>query len=145
MNFAAMRCMFKSHVRIVCTVPYYTLTIAAMSLMVLRRSSCTSRQIVSTFLGVELGEGRPDLSSPSSDVLPLLKHTCNSKHLARLMVSFPYACRIISKVSAPDLPWFHVEFDVCSLLQFHIHAEIANVTAHVVTNTCGVQLPMFTQ
>ena len=31
MNFAAMRCMFKSHVRIVCTIPYDTLTIAAMS------------------------------------------------------------------------------------------------------------------
>jgi hypothetical protein len=37
-NFAATRCMFKSHVRIVCTVPHDTLTIVAMSLMVLRRS-----------------------------------------------------------------------------------------------------------
>jgi len=26
---------------------------------------------------------------------------------------------------------FHAEFDVCSLLQFHVHAEIANVKAHV--------------
>ena len=48
-NFAATRCMFKSHVRIVCTLPYDTLTIAAMSLMVLRRPSCTSRRIVSAF------------------------------------------------------------------------------------------------
>jgi hypothetical protein len=40
---------------------------------------------------------------------------------------------------------FHAEFDVFSLLQFHVHAEIANVTAHVVTNTHVVQLPMFTQ
>jgi hypothetical protein len=40
---------------------------------------------------------------------------------------------------------FHAEFDVCSLLQVHVHAEIANVTAHVVTNTRVVQLPMFTQ
>jgi len=40
--------------------------------LVLRRSSCTSRRIVSTFCGVELVEGRPDLSSSSSDVLPLL-------------------------------------------------------------------------
>ena len=40
---------------------------------------------------------------------------------------------------------FHAEFDVCSLLQFHVHAEIANVKAHVVTNTRVVQLPMFTQ
>ena len=31
-NFAATRCMFKSHVRIVCSVPYDTLTIAAVSL-----------------------------------------------------------------------------------------------------------------
>jgi hypothetical protein len=48
-------------------------------------------------------EGRPDLSS-SSDVLPLLKHACHSKHVARHMALFPYARRIISKVSAPDLP-----------------------------------------
>jgi len=81
-NFAATRCMFKSHVRIVCSVPYDTLIIAAMSLMVIRRSSCTSRQIVSTFLGDELLEGRPDLSSSSSDVLPLLKRASHSKHLA---------------------------------------------------------------
>jgi len=115
-NFAATQCMFKSHVRIVCTVLYDTLTIVAMSLMVLRRSSCTSRQIVFTFLGVELVEGRPDLSSSSSDVLPLLNHTCHSKHLARLMASFLYAHRIISKVSAPDLPSFtqNLMFAVCS-------------------------------
>jgi hypothetical protein len=32
---------------------------------------------------------------------------------------------------------FHAEIDVCPLLQFHVHAEIANVTAHVVTkNSC---------
>jgi len=59
-NFAATRCMFKSHVRIVCSVLYDTLTIAAMSLMVLRRSSCTSRRTVSTFLGTELVEVRHD-------------------------------------------------------------------------------------
>jgi hypothetical protein len=29
---------------------------------------------------------------------------------------------------------FNAEFDVCSLLQFHVHAEIAGVKAHVVTN-----------
>ena len=115
-NFAATRCMFKSHVRIVCTVPYGTLTIAAMSLMVLQRSSCTSHRIVSIFLGVELVEGRPDLSSSSGDVLPLLKHACHSKHLARLMASFPYARRIIWKVSAPDLPSFtqNLTFALCS-------------------------------
>ena len=49
MNFAAMRCMFKSHVRIVCSVQYNTLTIAAMSLMVLRRSLCTSRRMFPHF------------------------------------------------------------------------------------------------
>jgi len=108
--------MFKSHVRIVCTVPYDTLTIVAMFLMVLRRSSCTSRRIVSTFLGVELLEGRPDLSSSSSDVLPLLKRACYSKHLARLMASFLYARRIISKVSVPDSPSFtqNLMFALCS-------------------------------
>ena len=33
--FAATQCMFKSHVRIVCTAPYDTLTLAGMSLTVL--------------------------------------------------------------------------------------------------------------
>ena len=109
-------CMFESHVRIVCTVPYDTLTIVAMSLMVLRRSSCTSRQIVSTFLGVELVEGRPDLSSSSSHILPLLKRACHSKHLTRLVASFLYARRVISKVSVPDLPSFtqNLMFVLCS-------------------------------
>ena len=90
--------------------------IAAMSLMVLRRSSCTGHRIVSTFLGVELVEGRPDLSSSSSDLLPLLNRACNSKHVARHMVSFPYARRIISKVSAPDLPSLTLSlmFALCS-------------------------------
>ena len=93
-----------------------TLTISAMSLMDLRRSLCTSRRIVSTFLGAELVEVRPVLSSSSSDVLPLLKRACHSKHLARLMASFPYARRIIPKVSAPDLPSFtkNLMFAVCS-------------------------------
>jgi hypothetical protein len=111
-----MLCMFKSHLRIVCTVPYDTLTIIAMSLTVLRRSSCISRRIVSTFLGLELVEVRPDLSSSSSDVLPLLKRACHSKHLARLVASFLYVRRIISNVSAPDLPSFaqNLIFAVCS-------------------------------
>jgi hypothetical protein len=91
-------------VRIVCTVPYDTLTIAAISLIVIRLSSCTSHRIVSTFLGVELVEGHPDLSSSSSDVLPPLKRSCQLKHAARHMASLPYACRNMSKVSAPDLP-----------------------------------------
>ena len=81
---------FKSNVRIVCTVPYDTLTIVAKSLMVLRRSSCTC-----TFLGIELVEGRPDLSSSLSDVVPVLNRACHSKHLARLMASFLYARHII--------------------------------------------------
>jgi hypothetical protein len=78
-------------------------TIAAISLIVLRRSSCTSHRIISTFLGVELVEGRPDLSLSSSDVLPLLKRACHSKHVARHMASFPYAHHNILKVSTPDL------------------------------------------
>jgi len=40
---------------------------------------------------------------------------------------------------------FHAEFDVCCLLQFHIHAENTIVKAHVVTNTRVVQLSMLTQ
>jgi hypothetical protein len=109
-------CMFKSHVRIVCTVPYDTLTISAMSLMVLRRSSCTRHRIVSAFLGVELVEGRPDLSLSSIDVLPLLKRACHSKHVARHVASLPYARRIISKVSTPDLPSLtqNLMFALCS-------------------------------
>jgi len=87
-----------------------------MSLMVLRRSSCTSRRTVSTFLGVELVEVRPDLLWSSSDVLPLLKRACHSKYLAQLMASFLYARCIISKVSAPDLPSFtqNLMFALCS-------------------------------
>ena len=108
--------MFKSRVRIICSVPCDTLTIAAMSLMVLRRFSCTSRRIDSTFLGAELVEGRPDLSSSSSDVLPLSKRACHSKHLARLVASFPYARLIISNVSAPRLQSFtqNLKFAFCS-------------------------------
>jgi len=69
-----------------------------------------------TFLGVVLVEVRPDLSSCSSDVLPLLKRACHSKHLARLMASFLYARCIVSKVSAPDLPSFtqNLVFALCS-------------------------------
>ena len=90
--------------------------IAAMSLIVLRQSSCRRHRIVSTFLGVELVEGCPDLSSSSSDVLPLLKRMCHSKHVAGHMASFPYARRIISKVSAPDLPSLtqNLMFALCS-------------------------------
>jgi len=130
-KFAAMRCMFKSHVRIVCTVPYDTLTIAAMPLMVLRRSSCTSRRIVSTFLGVQLVEGRPDLSSSSSDVLPLLKSACHSKHLIRLMALFLYARHIISKASAPDLPSFtqNLMFALCSSFTSMLKSQMWRYTS----------------
>jgi len=129
-NFAATRCMFKSHMRIVCTIQYDTLTIAAMSLMVLRRSSCTSCRIVSTFLGVELVEGCPKLSSSSSDVLPLLKCACHSKHLAWLMASFPYACCIISKVSAPYLLSFtqNLMFALCSSFTSMLKSQMSRHT-----------------
>jgi hypothetical protein len=40
---------------------------------------------------------------------------------------------------------FDAEFDVGSLLHFHIHAEVANVTEQVVTNTRVMQLSIFTQ
>ena len=83
--------------------------------MVLRRSSCTSSRIVSTCLGVEFVEGHPDLSS-SSDVLPLLKCACHSKHLTQHVATFPYARCIISKVSAPDFLSFmqNLMFALCS-------------------------------
>ena len=84
-NFAAMRCMFKSDIRIACTVPDDIPTMAAMSLMDPRRYSCTRRRIVSTFSRVKLVVGRPDLLTSSSDVLPLMKRVCHSKHLARLI------------------------------------------------------------
>ena len=125
-NFAATRCTFKSHMRTVYTIPYDTLMIAAMSLMVLRKSSRRSRRIVSTFLGLELMEGRPKLSSSSSDVLPLLKRACHSKHLAQLMTSFPYARHIISKVSAPELPSFtqNLMFALCSSFTFMLKSQM---------------------
>jgi len=142
-NFAATRFMFKSHVRIVCSVPYDTLTIVAMSLMVLRRSSCTSRRIVSTFLGAEFVEVRPDLSSSSSDVLPLLKRACHSKHLARLMASFPYARRIISNVSAPDLPGFtqNLTFTVCSSITSMLKSQMWRHTWWQRLVLCNSQCP----
>ena len=40
---------------------------------------------------------------------------------------------------------FHAEIDVFFLFQFHIHAEITIVKEHVVTNTCVMQLPLFTK
>ena len=71
-DVAAMWCIFKPDVRIALTVSYDTSTMGAMSLMDLRRSSCTSRRIVSIFAGVDLVKGRPDLLSSSSGVLPLV-------------------------------------------------------------------------
>jgi len=140
-NFASTRYMFKSHVRIVCTVPYNTLTIAAMSLMVLRRSSCTSRRIVLTFLGVELVEGRPDLSSSSSHILPLLKRACHSKHLTRLVASFLYARRVISKVSVPDLPSFtqNLMFALCSSFTSMLKSQMWRHTWWLTLLLCNSQ------
>jgi len=121
-------CSNAVHVQITCEncLHYCTLTIPAMSLMVLRRSSCTSRRTVSTFLGVELVEGCPKLSSSSSDVLPLLKRACHSKHLARLMASFPHTRRIISKVSTPDLPSFtqNLMFALCSSFKSMLKSQM---------------------
>jgi hypothetical protein len=143
MNFAAAWCMFKSHVRIVCTVPNDILKIAAMSLMVLRRSSCTIRRIVSTFLGVQLVEVCPDLSLSSSDVLPLLKRACHSKHLARHMASFPYACHIISKVSTPDLPSFtqNLMFALCSNFTSMLKSQMWRHTWWQTLVLCNSQCP----
>ena len=117
-NFAAMRCMFKSDIRIACTVPYDTSNIAAMSLMDLRWSSCINCHIISTFLGIDLVEGCPDLLSSSGDVLPLLKFACYSKHLAQLIVSLPYTWWIMSKIWIVDLLSLtqNLMFALCSAL-----------------------------
>jgi len=127
--------MFKSHVSIVCTVPYDTLTIVTLSLMILRRSSYTSRRIVSTFLGVELVEGRPDLSSSSSDVLPLLKRvpleTPRTTHCP-LSICTSYHFRSHRSRFAE----FHAKFDVCLLLWFHVRAEIANMKTRGDKHSC---------
>ena len=40
---------------------------------------------------------------------------------------------------------YQKELEVCSLLQFHVHDEIANVKAHVVTHTRDVQISKFAQ
>ena len=130
-KFAATQCMFKSHVKIVCTAPCDTVTIAAMSLMVLWRSSCTSCWIVSTFLGAELVEGRPDLSSSSSDVLPLLQRAYHSKHLIRLMALFLYARHIISKVSALYLLSFtqNLMFALCSSFTSMLKSQMWRYTS----------------
>jgi hypothetical protein len=74
-HLAATHHMFNSDIRIVCTDLYDTPTISAVSLIILRRSACTSSQIRSTFLGVILVEGLPDHSSSSRDVL-LRAHPC---------------------------------------------------------------------
>jgi hypothetical protein len=88
------------------------------------------------FLVDELVEVRADLSS-SSDVLPILKRVCHSKHLARLIsIGTSYFIILHSKFAE-----FRADFDVSSQLQFYVHAEIANVEAHVVTNTRVVQFP----
>ena len=110
----------------------------------IRRASCTNRRIVSIFLGVELVEGHPDLSSSLSDVLSLevrvpLKTPRVTHGLISIHTSYHF------KSLHARFAEFHAEFDVCSLIQFHVHAEIANMKAHVVTNTRVVQLPMLTQ
>ena len=95
-NFA-MRCMFKS-------------TIAAMSLMDLRRSSCTSRQIV--FTGFELVKGHPDLLWSSTDVLPPLKCACHSNTSHDSLLH----CHTHVKSLSCTFTQFDAEFDGRSLL-----------------------------
>jgi hypothetical protein len=60
------------------------------------------------------------------------------------MASLPYACRNITSLRS-WLAEFDAEFDVCALLHFQVHADVANVTEQGVTKTRVVQLPMFTQ
>ena len=125
--FAAMQCMFKSDVMIACTVPYDTSMMAAVSLMDLQQSSCTSCKIISTFLVVELVEGRPDL-------LPLETPHTTYCFIAIYMMNL--SCRFTH---------FYAEFDVHSLLSFVVHDKIANVPVHVVTKTPVSQHSMFTE
>ena len=113
-DFSAMWCMFTSDDKIASTFQYDSSTMPAMSLMDLRRSSCTSRRIISTFSAVELVEGRPDLLSSFTDVLPLLKCACHSKHIGRLMGSLPYVNHVRNLICR--FSEFIAEFDVPSLL-----------------------------
>jgi hypothetical protein len=78
---------------------------------------------------------------------------CSASLEARMLLETPRKTRgIISirtsyhfKSLRSRFDEFHAEFGVCCLLQFHVHAVIADVQAHVVTNTGVVQLPMFTK
>jgi len=69
-------------------------------------SACDSKEHVSCWL----------VSNYQLNAHFLYSVTVYSKHLARLMASFPYARCIISKVSAPDLPSFtqNLMFALCS-------------------------------
>jgi len=121
--------------------------------MVLRRSSCTSRQIVSTFLGVELVDGRPDLSSSSSDVLPFLKHVCHSHdswpHFHTHVVSFQksplkicrVSCRIWCLLSAPiSCPcWNHKCEGTCG--DKHSYCATPNVHTATPLSTLSGDIP----
>ena len=101
--------------RIVCTDPYDTLTNAAMSLMVLQRSSCTSRGIVSTFLGAELVDVCPDLPLSSSDVLPLeARVPLKTPRMTHGLISICTSCHFKSLRSR--FGEFHAElmFALCS-------------------------------
>jgi hypothetical protein len=106
-----------------------------MSLNDSQQSSCISCRTVSTFLGFELMEGHPDLSSSSEwcsaslEVPVPLGTPCTTRSI--ISICKLYHCKSLRSKFAE----FHAEFDVCSLLQFHVHAEIADVQAHVVTNT----------
>jgi len=80
-------------------------------------------------------EGRPDLSSSSSDVLPLkarvpLKTPRTTHGLVSTRTSYHFES-LCSRFAE-----FHAEFDVCSLLQYHIHAEIANVKTRGDKHSC---------
>lgn len=65
---------------------WMTSVTSATSSTVIRWSRRATRRIPGTFVRVVLAEGHPEFSSPSGDVLPLLKHESHSKHLARLIV-----------------------------------------------------------
>ena len=80
-----------------------------------------------------------------SAILPLLKFASHSKHLPQLMVLISIHTSYHFRSLRCILAEFHAELDVFSLFQFHIHAEITIVKERVVTNTCVVQLPLFTQ
>jgi hypothetical protein len=113
--------------------------------MVLQRFSCIICRTVSTYFGFWARGRSPwplvvfEWCSGSIEARVPLETPRTTHGLISIHTSYHFK-RIRSRFAE-----FNAGFDVCSLLQFHLHAEIADVQAEVVTNAGVVQLAMFTQ